>query len=77
MMYKWEEILRRKTDTGEKRKGVVNMSLGVKGRSGEIEKYVSRVTREGAPVVASAGNDQLDACLFTPANELINPYPPP
>ena len=24
-------------------------------------------TREGAPVVASAGNDQTDACLFTPA----------
>ena len=67
MMYKWEEILRRKTDTGEKRKVVVNMSLGVKGRSDEIEKYVSRVTREGAPVVPSAGNDQTDACLFTPA----------
>ena len=45
----------------------MNMSLGVKGRSDEIEKYVSRVTREGAPVVASAGNDQTDACLFTPA----------
>ena len=67
MMYKWEEILRRKTDTGEKRKVVVNMSLGVKGRSDEIEKYVSRVTREGAPVVPSPGNDQTDACLFTPA----------
>ena len=62
-----ELALRRKTDTGEKRKVVVNMSLGVKGRSDEIEKYVSRVTREGAPVVAVAGNDQSDACLFTPA----------
>ena len=43
------------------------MSLGVEGRSREIEKYVSLVTREGVPVVAVAGNNQTDACYFTPA----------
>ena len=66
-MDKWEEILRRKTDMGKNASSWWTYLLGVKGRSDDIEKYVSCVTREGAPVVASAGNDQTDVCLFTPA----------
>ncbi|MEZ5185521.1 MAG: S8 family peptidase [Candidatus Nanopelagicales bacterium] len=48
------------------RPAVVNMSLTF-GRSDRVDRAVRRLIRSGIPVVAAAGNENIDACRKSPA----------
>lgn len=50
------------------RPAVVNMSLAVDHPVRPIDRAVRRLVRSGVPVVAAAGNDALNACLWSPAH---------
>jgi serine protease len=47
---------------------VLNMSLGGQGRSATMDEAVAEAVAQGAIVLVAAGNDDLDAEEFTPAN---------
>lgn len=47
---------------------VVSMSLGGPGRSSTLEKAVDYVTSSGVIVVVAAGNEEDNACDYTPAH---------
>ena len=53
--------------TGQKPKYIVNLSLGMRGQSEILESAIQESTTLGILYVASAGNDNEDACLWTPA----------
>lgn len=48
-------------------RSVVNMSLGFDGVNDDVEAAIGRVIGAGIPVVVAAGNDDLNACWFTPS----------
>lgn len=50
----------------KKYQAVVNLSLGVHGRSDIMDKAVYRMIENGIAVVIAAGNDNNNACFFSP-----------
>jgi serine protease len=47
---------------------VLNLSLGGQGSSAAMDEAISEAVAQGAIVLVAAGNDDLDASEFTPAN---------
>ncbi|HWH00308.1 MAG TPA: S8 family serine peptidase [Pilimelia sp.] len=48
---------------------VANMSLGGRGTNASMEAAVRNAVNAGVPFAIAAGNDNIDACQFTPARE--------
>ncbi|KAL7529137.1 hypothetical protein ACHAWF_002852 [Thalassiosira exigua] len=51
---------------GEKYQAVINLSLGVNGRSDIMDKAVQEMTAAGYMVVIAAGDDNSNACNYSP-----------
>lgn len=56
------------SNTNSKRQAVVNMSLGG-SISASLDAAVASLVDAGIPVVVAAGNDNLDACNYSPSRE--------
>jgi subtilisin family serine protease len=50
------------------RPAVINISLGIIGQTGPVKDAVNAMINNGVSVVVSAGNDDRDACMQSPAN---------
>lgn len=60
--------IRSANDTNTRKPSVANMSLGG-GKSSIVNMAVARLVARGVTVVVAAGNDNRDACNFSPASE--------
>ena len=60
------EHQRKSQAAGRPVKSIVNMSLG-SGKSKALEQVITKAVSSGIPFVVAAGNDDADACNYSPA----------